>query len=377
MVVFMKKVVFLILSAFLYTSCTDESDAPKGLLNGKIVNVTQTPVRGATIDIYQEGANTPIQTITTDNTGQFSSDLAHGTYRIQTHVDGYEAHAQTVSVNDNPTPLSISLQGPAVISGRIINSQTGTGLAGATLRFFRTGSSSGRVADSPVLYPDLTTVSDQAGLFEINDAPTGWFMAMIEKDGFFVREMDKVSLAEGLNEVRDLTLVDIPESGAIRIVLLWGETPNDLDSHLTGPDGANRFHMYWDNKTPTGYVSLDLDDQEQYGPETTTITNPVPGLYRYSVHNYLHGWYEPEGAAQIAASPTVVEVYNATGMLHSFTAPAVSGNATTWRVFELNVTSNVTLTPVNAYVDNQVSDEDIENFRNTTDKKGKYNINDF
>ena len=60
-------------------------------------------------------------------------------------------------------------------------------------------------------------------------------------------------------------------AGNLRIVLLWGEEPSDLDSHLWGPtiDGTGKFHIFYGDKTyyefdETGESTipafLDLDD---------------------------------------------------------------------------------------------------------------------
>jgi hypothetical protein len=76
--------------------------------------------------------------------------------------------------------------------------------------------------------------------------------------------------------------------------LTWGESPDDLDAHLTGPcdpdDGgcSDRFHVYFANEgtldsPPWAY--LDTDDVSSFGPEIMSISKCIPGTYRYSVNN--------------------------------------------------------------------------------------------
>ena len=148
--------------------------------------------------------------------------------------------------------------------------------------------------------------------------------------------------------------------GDIRIVLTWGENPEDLDSHLTGPmagssdvittfppmENTNRFHIYYaepnncdgspcDTSIPAW---LDVDDTTSYGPETITITkingNFIPGRYRYSVHHY-------SGSGNIATSGAVVKVFQGSQLLRTFypptNAPADLGVDWVWTVFELNI----------------------------------------
>ena len=71
-------------------------------------------------------------------------------------------------------------------------------------------------------------------------------------------------------------------NGEARIVLTWGSYPSDLDSHLIG----NGVHVSWLN-TSTAAAGLDLDDQDGYGPETTTIYD-LSGDYTFVVHDFTN-----------------------------------------------------------------------------------------
>lgn len=105
--------------------------------------------------------------------------------------------------------------------------------------------------------------------------------------------------------------VGITEPGFLRIVLRWGSTPRDLDSHLTGPavSGSGRFHTYYGQKhyyqdgsyndanvedTVEAYLAhkyaaeLDYDDTDSYGPEITTIHAFTPGDYYFYVHDFTN-----------------------------------------------------------------------------------------
>lgn len=144
----------------------------------------------------------------------------------------------------------------------------------------------------------------------------------------------------------------------VRIVLTWGSTPSDLDSHLTGPASPtnpdDRFHISYSYKTfdldgGTKAASLDLDDTSSYGPEVTTIRVKTPGDYYFYVDNYSRN--SETGLAQSGAT---VAVYTGTSA-KVFTVDGTSSGRY-WSVFKLTVKANgdVTITPLDVYGDTPI-----------------------
>ena len=94
----------------------------------------------------------------------------------------------------------------------------------------------------------------------------------------------------------------------VRIILNWGSRPDqvkDADSHVACPCGAGLGHVYFQNRTheePEHEVELDVDDTDWGGPETITLTRPVPGTYVYWVHDFSGP------PATLGASDVVVRV---------------------------------------------------------------------
>ena len=83
--------------------------------------------------------------------------------------------------------------------------------------------------------------------------------------------------------------------GQLRIVLTWGATPRDMDSHLDTPSGC---HVYYGQKQcKSGEAGLDTDVTDSYGPETINIRKLKPGVYRYKVHAYSSGAIEESEAS--------------------------------------------------------------------------------
>ena len=105
----------------------------------------------------------------------------------------------------------------------------------------------------------------------------------------------------------------------IRIVLEWGATPNDLDSHLEGAtkDGEE-VNIYFGNTIAVSgsntIAQLDVDDIDGYGPETITLSKP-DGTYRYRVHRFsLNG--------SLGMSGAVVKVYSGSSEPITITVPS-------------------------------------------------------
>ncbi len=226
--------------------------------------------------------------------------------------------------------------GRASINAPLVNAVTGASINSAPMHCHR-GLGDGTYTENA----EFETSSSGAGQVVITGAFSGEAQCFINDAG----PTDLVAnfvIAD--THTSPIAGVAPPGAGEYRVVLTWGATPSDLDSHLTGPDGAgDRFHVFYGDLSFGGH-NLDLDDVTSFGPETTTIVpDGVNGVYRFSVHNYSD--QDATGSTGIAQSPTTVRVYNSNGLLRTFIAPgATPGN--TWRVFEMTISgSNATFNP--------------------------------
>lgn len=328
-------------------------------LNGNVINSTNQPVRQATVTLVRDGVT--ITATTTDDDGTYLlSGASDGTYELQIAREGYLPFSETINVAGSANRTDMLL-GNATITGQIINSQTGEGLSEAKVSF-------AAGTDTTRTMADLVVETDDSGVYLIDNAPTGVFVVVVRRSGFYTTVVESLEVDEGANALPPVTTVEEVPEGSLRIVLTWGESPLNLDSHLTGPQsGGNRFHCYYENQTPNEQVNLDVDDVTSYGPETITISTLVAGTYRYSVNNYSNR-YSSNGAIGIASSPAKVEVYSTEGLIASFVAPsATSGD--TWRTFELEVNAGgVRIVETNSY--ELIDDEsDTNNFRSESGAK--------
>ena len=87
-------------------------------------------------------------------------------------------------------------------------------------------------------------------------------------------------------------------------------------------------------------ADLDLDDTSSYGPETTTIYNPIEGEYVFYVYNWT-------GSPDIKTSGATVKVYNGNSNepAYVFSVP-LTGDGRYWTVFKYNSKTR-RVTPVN------------------------------
>jgi len=99
----------------------------------------------------------------------------------------------------------------------------------------------------------------------------------------------------------------------LRVVLKWGEHPNDLDLHCVASkpvpinsEGEERDHMYFavlETCSADGEMRLDKDDTNGYGHETLTLDKLRPEVsYWFGVQHY-------SGEGNLASSDATLEVY--------------------------------------------------------------------
>lgn len=114
----------------------------------------------------------------------------------------------------------------------------------------------------------------------------------------------------------------------LRVVLTWGKSPSDLDSHMIFP-GNN---IYFNSKTGTD-AELDVDDTDSYGPETITLQKKHYGeSYVYAVHDFSNR--TNTGSTALSESQAKVFVYMGQSLVRTYYVPTNrTGNL--WTVFRM------------------------------------------
>lgn len=119
------------------------------------------------------------------------------------------------------------------------------------------------------------------------------------------------------------------ELDGFRVVLSWGENPQDIDSHLT----FNGVDVYYGNKVEEK-TNLDVDDTDGFGPETITIEKTLMGTeYIYAVHDYTN--QGDTFSEKLSESDAKVIVYIGETQIETFYIPQGKiGNL--WVLFKIN-----------------------------------------
>ncbi|MCY1663598.1 tetratricopeptide repeat protein [Chryseobacterium sp. SL1] len=135
----------------------------------------------------------------------------------------------------------------------------------------------------------------------------------------------------------------------MRIVLSWGKSPSDLDSHLSYPNN----HICYYHKEGTN-ANLDVDDTDSFGPETITIEKRSQNQkYIYAVHDYSDkNRVDNDNLSNI--SNAKVYVYIGNTLIKSYDVPKRK-KGTVWVVFMIDESGNII---------------DINNFENSASWEG-------
>lgn len=214
---------------------------------------------------------------------------------------------------------------PSTVQGHVVDATTDKALPGAQIC----------IHDS-----EQCATADATGNYTItNVAATTEQVLEVTASGYTTVTQPFIT-APGETHTQNFALSPQLAAGELRIVLMWGENPKDMDSHLWVP-GSQPYHVKHDatgtqNEFP--FATLDVDDRESHGPETITISQLVTGTYTYAVHHY-------EGVGSIATSEARVRVYGATGQVVEYTPPA-DQDGLWWHVFDI-IGPSATISAVN------------------------------
>ncbi len=238
-----------------------------------------------------------------------------GTYSVQAHYADFFGLPATSS---NVITLTLSPGGS--VQGLVSDSTNGQPLADAEIRVIR-----------PLDQAVLATVTTEAdGRYTIEELPRGTYTVEVRATGY-LRTSQEISVVAGQETELNFSLSPLLAAGEVRVVLTWGEAPSDLDSHLWLPPTVP-YHVYYSRRGSLDacpYANLDVDDRSSYGPETITVSQRVTGgNYVYYVYNY-------SGSPDIAGSGAKVEVFDATGLIATFTVPD-TGSGRYWHVFNMD-----------------------------------------
>lgn len=221
--------------------------------------------------------------------------------------------------------LSISLATSFITSAN----QTGIEILSATIK-------DQKISDAQVVVQrngeqSLTAVSDTNGKAMIASPypDSADNLILIKKEGYST--LVAKCPCNGMSYALSPTMKGLD---SMRVVLSWGATPSDLDSHMVYPGN----HLYFSHKTGSN-GNLDVDDVDSYGPETITLAKRENGQsYVYAVHDYSDQ-SEP-ATTNLSTSEAKVFVYVGESLVRTYYVPTgKQGNL--WTVFRVNKNGDI------------------------------------
>lgn len=318
------------------------------VVNGSVYNVsTNAPISDVTINIYEN--SDVVTTVTTDGDGNFSLPLDAGTYRIEATKHGYISASQYFVLRDGENKYieafklandnSVDIMGG--IYGAITDAITGRNVSGVEIKIRKNW---GNEDGSDIVF---ATQTDNYGeydcckkeLFGVNfGLDAGNYTVSISKEGYIPTSFN-ITIVGGEDLAFNSTITPVGAENVYHIVLTWGHSPSDLDSHLNATYNGSREHVFYGDSV--GYVSnLDVDDTSSYGPETVTIEDitKYSGTVMYSVHDFSNSG--ENYSTELSSSGAIVKVYRGGVILETFYVPA-GQTGTVWNVFYIDSDHNI------------------------------------
>ena len=314
------------------TGQVDKCTRGSGTYNGCVLDAqTNQPIKNAKIQMVKNG--TIKDTTYTEHTGKYTGiNLSSGKYKLRVSAQGYQPSELDVTIVGGtsttiPTQLLVKRgseqEGTVLCSGTVTNAVTGAGLEGVKV--------SAKSQNLGAVEEIASTITDETGQYELS-LPSGKYKLTFTKDGY-VSNYSNVTVFE---ETRDVCISLNPENQIVadsfRVVLHWGNTVRDLDSHMWGPEEEMPFHVYYSNKRVNS-ANLDVDDTSYFGPETITVDQKKSGKYSYYVHDYTNRGNS--NSNNLSTSDAYVELYFGNELLYTIHVPE-NNVGTVWHVFDID-----------------------------------------
>lgn len=292
------------------------------LVDGYILDrQTGEVIEGAQVRIYRADSEGIISLEqTTGDNGYYSFELRPAMYGLMVSKDGYAGFSEAIIVSYDMETMEFTMSPLFVaIQGRVESSLTRAGLEGVRIQCL--------IGGSGVIVND--TFTNAEGYYSLTLDP-GEYVIRASASGYVTDE--RTVTVDWDTEDIDFVLIYEITSDQYRIRMTWGETPADLDSHLSGyTSSGTPFHVFFSDMNAyegsLNVCNLDIDDTTSYGPEVITLTADSHRPYYYYVHNY-------SGEGSIPSSGVRIEVFKGSNLIRTFDAPT-GGTERYWNVFAI------------------------------------------
>ncbi len=341
-----------------------------GSVSIRVKNNTGQDIPGATAALKKAVSGTVLQTLSTgaDGTVTFNNvEVGENAYAMEITASGYSSAVKnSISVNlgsvsDQGTITLVSTSASSgKFTGTVIDANDGSAITGAAVEVRN-------YAGTTV----ATVSSDGNGSFVTGTLPPGTYSLNVSKNNYYDLLVDNKAV-DGNRQLGRQALSEVLAPYRLKVTLLWGGNPRDLDLHVVGPSesaSGGRFHVSWHSKSytePTGSysssadpvgsfatTSLVQDSTRGYGPETINLfklddnSKYSDGVFTFTVHKYSWSgsWYD---------EPITLRIYDSMGMWQEIPFPSGADDSLRyWKVFQVDMQgvsrSERTLTVVNEF----------------------------
>jgi 5-hydroxyisourate hydrolase-like protein (transthyretin family) len=338
----------------------------KTTANGVLVNFTETysleivhPNFGTRPTAGVQPASLVSGMTTSTNTPNYSVfSINAGSWKVRFVSAGYVTVEGLVNIQANATTtLDIvtmvpGYQPPATISGRALSAMTNLGVGGLTVRV-REGIN---VTSGPYVGGSAVTAAD--GSYALANIPAGNYTLEVTGD---CTTTYRTVVSAGPDTPPNQNIIVSPILGAdeVRVVVVWGASPRDVDSHLEYGNSACRkadgkkCQVVWNDRchlgsgtckngagegNPTWDAALDVDDTTSYGPETITLKGtfwnaPIVSRRGYSLYNWSN-------ETTLGNSQAKVMVLKSTGVVRTYVVSSSQTNRW-WQIFCLTANKSI------------------------------------
>lgn len=332
-----------------------------GTLQGYVYDSNNAPIAGAKIKAHNNHYNKDAGQVTTNEEGYYSIMVPsddEGDYLLQAQcgddepvdIYGVEVDDTTTTVNNENLYIPGKEQQGQTVDMEIMlcdafNTQGGGDNYSnmKRLSYAKLNIRKGVNNKKGDIIGEYT--ADEQGIVHAT-LPLGMYTGEIISEGY-ANSFFTIAAKPDNTYMQSLTTPKLNEN-EVRIVLTWGSTPNDLDSHLFTPyqgTAGDMQHIGYYNRYDSNGNNLDVDDTTGYGPETITITNVTDGNYKYYVSDFTNLSAGVPDSFALSNSNATVRVYTKNGLQATFNVP-VNRSGTIWEVFEIR---NKKVIPIQRY----------------------------
>ena len=326
-------------------------------------NTNNEPLDFAKVILKKKTGTSELEITTfTGNGGLYKiTDIPAGEYELRVEGYNYITVIQTIFIERDQNQfynvviesISTEYSGLGYAGGTVIDAFTGEGVKGLTLDVYKDINLSLDFEEGSEKYVE-TLITDENGMYHTSAIEAGNYTVVVRDDRVLQDEAERYNKTTFIIKILGDTDI-LSQNGTVsgklnknqmRIVLTWGASPRDLDSHLSiKTESGTNGHVYFGNKMfsvgEAECANLDLDDTTGYGPETTTIYTEIDGTFTFYVHNWSGG--TSDALSNSGASVSVYTGY-ATLPFRVYYLPV--GNGYDWYVFTYDSVAG-TITDIN------------------------------